>query len=92
MFSKEIEPDRGIILVNRAESRLDSAIHMLFMRYDLTVLWLSRDQVIVDKVLARKWHPIYLPKKPAQYVLEIHPDEYANFAIGEQLELPDLSE
>lgn len=87
MFTKELNPDSGILLVENNESRLNSSIHMLFMNYDITVLWLNKGMVIVDKVLAKKWRPVYFPKKPAQYVVELHPTQYTEYAIGDQLEL-----
>ncbi|HSN95379.1 MAG TPA: DUF192 domain-containing protein [Anaerolineaceae bacterium] len=85
MFSKELKRDRGIILVENQESRINSSIHMLFMNYDITVLWLDERLVIVDKVLARKWRPMYLPKVPAQYVVELHQSRFSEFSIGDQL-------
>jgi len=85
MFSKELKPDHGIILVEEKESRINTSIHMMFMNYDLTVLWLDKELVIVDKVLARKWVPFYFPKKPAKYVVELHPSKFADYSIGEKL-------
>jgi len=60
---------------------------MLFMATDLTVLWLDKEMVIVDKVLAKKWTPYYSPKKPAQYVIELHPSKFTDFSIGEKLSI-----
>lgn len=85
MFSKELKQDHGIILAETTESRLNTAIHMLFMRYDITVLWLNKELVVVDKVLAKQWRPMYVPQKPAQYVVELHQDRLTEFKIGEQL-------
>lgn len=85
MFSKELKEDAGILLVEKNQTRINTSIHMLFMNYDLTLLWLDQSLVVVDKVLAKKWVPIYLSKKPAQYVLELHPSKISEFSIGEQL-------
>ena len=85
MFSRELNHDQGIILVENVESRINTSIHMMFMNYDITVLWLDKQLVIVDKVLARKWRLIYLPKKPAQYVVELHQSKFSEFSIGDQL-------
>jgi uncharacterized membrane protein (UPF0127 family) len=85
MFSKNLAEDTGVLLAEKGESRLNTSIHMLFMNFDLTVLWLDKDKVIVDKVLAKKWYPFYFPKKRAQYVLEIHPLKYDEFVVGERL-------
>jgi uncharacterized membrane protein (UPF0127 family) len=85
MFSRELKIDHGIILVENSETRINTSIHMLFMNYDITVLWVDKQLVIVDKVLARKWRPMYLPKKPAQYVVELHQSKFSEFSIGDQL-------
>ena len=85
MFSREIKSDGGIILAESSESRLNTSIHMLFMNFDLAVLWLDKNLCVVDKVLAKKWYPFYFPKKPAQYVLELHPAQFSAYSIGDQL-------
>ena len=90
MFSKELQGDAGIILVENSESKLNTSIHMFFMNYDITVLWLDKDLVIVDKALAKKWHPYYAPETPAQYVVELHVARYSEYLVGETLALsPD---
>jgi len=90
MFSRQIPVDHGIILVEYKESKINTSIHMMFMNFDLSVLWLNKDLVVVDKVLAKRWVPIYLPKTRAQYVVELHSNQIANFSIGDQLLLLDL--
>jgi uncharacterized membrane protein (UPF0127 family) len=85
MFTRELPGDAGILLVDKAESRFNTAIHMFFMAYNITVLWLDQDKVIVDKVLAKRWRPFYMPSQPAQYVVELHRDRYDDYVIGEQL-------
>jgi uncharacterized membrane protein (UPF0127 family) len=87
MFTKKIDDFFGLLFVNNRESRMDASIHMLFMNFDLTVLWLNRSFSIVDKVLARKWRPAYVPSVPSQYVLELHPLRYADFKQGDKLEI-----
>jgi uncharacterized membrane protein (UPF0127 family) len=85
MFSRELKPDDGVILVENNETRINTAIHMMFMNYDITVLWLDKQMVIIDKVLAKKWVPFYFPKKPAQYVVELHQSKFSEYSIGDQL-------
>lgn len=85
MFTKELPEDEGILMANKAESRTNTAIHMFFMGYDITVLWLDKDGVIVDKALAKRWRPVYIPKHPARYVVELHPDRYDDYTIGEKM-------
>ena len=91
MFRKEINPDFGLLFKETSESRVNTSIHMFFMRFDISVLWLNKDYLVVDKTLAKKWRPFYAPKHPAQYTLELHPDRLADFTIGDPLEVLDVS-
>jgi uncharacterized membrane protein (UPF0127 family) len=85
MFIKELGTDEGIVLMEEKESRLSTAIHMLFMNFDITVLWLDKNFAVVDKTLAKKWRPFYMARKPAQYVVELHKNQYNNYAVGDKL-------
>lgn len=78
-----ISRDEGLLLVGKRDSRLDSSIHMLFVSFDLTVVWINSDMQVVDKILAKSWRPAYFSKEAAKYVLEIHPDRWENFQIGD---------
>lgn len=90
MFRRRLAADEGLLLVQRAASRLDAAIHMLFVFTDLAVFWLDSEKKVVDKVLARAWRPIYAPRQPARYILETHPQRLDDFQIGEQAEFDDV--
>ena len=85
MFTKALNPDQGVILVENSESRTNTSIHMLFMNFDLTILWVNAQMVIVDKVLAKKWVPFYFPKAAAQFVIELHHSQFSQFSIGDKL-------
>ena len=89
MFTRELAPSGGIIMDEKAPSRMNAAIHMLFMNYPIAVLWLDPDLVVVDKVLAKRWALAYVPKKPARYVVELHASRLADYAVGDQLALAD---
>ena len=75
------------MLVGERDSRLDSSIHMLFVPFDLAVFWISSRMQIVDKVLARRWRPFYVPARPARYVVEVHPDLLGLYETGEEIEI-----
>ena len=82
-FRTRLARDEGLILAGKRDSRLDSSIHMLFVSFDLTVVWINSDMKVVDKILAKSWRTAYFPKAPAKYVLESHPDRWENFEIGD---------
>ena len=85
MFTKSLPPDGGILLADSQESKFNAAIHMMFMNFDITVLWLDKDGVLVDKALAKRWRLFYMPNQPAQYIVELHQDRFDDYAIGDRL-------
>ena len=88
-FHPRLLTDEGLLLVGTRDSRLDSSIHMLFVSFDLAVFWINSNMQIVDKVLAKSWRPAYFSKQPAKYVLEIHPDRWGEYEIGDTVEFQD---
>lgn len=90
MFRPHLEPDFGLLLVGNKDSRLDSSIHMFFVPFDLAVFWINADMQIVDKVIAQSWKPAYFPKADAKYTLEIHPDRFGDYEIGDKVEFKDV--
>jgi uncharacterized membrane protein (UPF0127 family) len=90
MFRASLPSDQGLLLVEARDSRLDSAIHMLFVFMDLAIIWINSKQVVVDTVLARAWRPAYTPRQPAKYILEIHPSRLNQFRIGDRIEFENV--
>ena len=89
MFRFAIARDEGLLLVGNRDSRLDSAIHMLFVPFNLAAFWIDSGMEVVDKIIAKAWHPAYIPSRPARFVLEIHPDLYAAYEVGNKVEIID---
>jgi uncharacterized membrane protein (UPF0127 family) len=86
MFRPRLSTTEGLVLVGTRDSRLDSSIHMFFVSFDLTVLWVNSHMKVVDKVLAKSWRPMYFSKQPAKYVVEIHPERWLDFEIGDEVQ------
>jgi len=86
MFRASLEPNGGLLLVQGRDSRLDSAIHMLFVFMDLGIVWINSEKAVVDSVLARPWRPAYVPRRPARFILEVHPARLAEFQVGDRVE------
>ncbi len=81
-----LAPDDGLLFVWPRPGRLDTAIHMFGMRFDLAVVWLSTERRVVDVRLAQAWRSVLVPRAPARYVLELHPERYPDFRIGDRLD------
>ena len=88
-FRPRLALDEGLLLVGTRDSCLDSSIHMLFVSFDLTVIWINSEMQVIDKVIAKSWRPAYFSKQPARYVLEIHPERWGEYEIGDTVQFKD---
>ena len=88
-FRPHLTRDEGLLLVGTRDSRLDSSIHMLFVAFDLAVFWINSEMKVVDKVLAKTWRLAYFSKQAARYVLEIHPDRWGDYEVGDTVQFHD---
>lgn len=84
-FCKHLAVDQGLLLVQSRDSRLEATIHMAFMWIDLCVVWINSTGEVVDVKLARCWRPVYVPKQPARYILELDSSRLHDFMIGDQV-------
>jgi uncharacterized membrane protein (UPF0127 family) len=89
-FHPRLTLDEGLLLVGKRDSRLESSIHMLFVSFDLAVYWINADMQVVDKVIAKSWRLAYFSKQPAKFVLEIHPDRWGDYEIGDTVQFTDV--
>lgn len=87
MGRKSIDHFYGLLFTQPKPSRIDSAIHMFFMHFDIAVIWLDQNNVVIDSTMAKKWHPFYIPRKPASLILETHPDRLADYRIGDTIQV-----
>ena len=85
-FRKKLRVDEGLVLAEKRDSKLETSIHMLFVWTDLAVFWVNSKMVVVDKKLAKSWHPYYAPQSPAQYVVELNARKIDVFQIGDKLD------
>lgn len=87
MFKKSISKDYGLLLVDQQESKLNASVHMFFMNFDISVIWLDRNLIVVDKVVAKRGGAIYSPAVPAQYTFETSVENFNNFQPGDQIKV-----
>jgi len=86
MFRSGLATDEVYLFVEGRESVAQTTIHMLFVFFDIAVIWLDRDKRVVDKVLARSFRPYYASGSPAQYFVEGHPALLERVSVGDQLD------
>ncbi len=89
-FRRQLAPGEGLVLVENADSRVNSGITMLFCFIDLGVVWLNGEGQVVDKVIAKPWRPSYLPQAPARYVIEADPEIVRHIKVGDHLNFAEL--
>ena len=80
MFKKNIEKKTGLLI------RRCSSIHTFFMRFPIDVIYLDKNDVILDKETVKPWR---LGKfvKHARHVLELPQGEKDNYTLGSKLEI-----
>lgn len=85
MFRADLPESEGLIFVYGRESRVDTSIHMFFMAFPIAVVWLDKENTVIDTALAKVWRPAYAPKTPAQYVIEARPSLLDRVKVGDRL-------
>ena len=65
-----------------------SSIHSLFMRFELTLVFIDDDNLIYEIANLKPWK-YYVPKKGAKYIIEFDKREFDNYdlKIGDGIEL-----
>ena len=91
MFVATIPDQGGILIDEQSESLVNTSIHMLFMNFDITAVWINAKFEIVDVKLAKKWALAYFPVKPARYVLEMSASRLNEYQIGDMLSLKNVA-
>lgn len=90
MFQKEIAPHSAIIFRGPSESRINAAIHMLFMNFDIAVIWVNQRNRVADVQLARAWRLFYMPASPACITIETHSSRFGDYTIGDEISIEPL--
>ncbi len=85
MFKRTLPADCAYVFVYGRESVADVSIHMFFVSFSIAVIWLDREQQVIDKALAQPWRPYYAPKHPAQYFVEGAPELLERVQVGDRV-------
>ena len=85
-FSKPLEPDKGLLLVNQSEGVASSSIHMFFVFFPIAAIWINNDGLITSAQLAKPWRPFYASPKPARYILEASPETLSRVSVGDEVD------
>lgn len=89
-FRRALGPGEGLLLVGKRASRVESAIHMLFVFFPIAALWLDHEGVVVHATLARPFRLFYAPGRPARDILEGPPALLSRISVGDRLRFVPL--
>ena len=67
-----------------------NSIHMIGMKYPISVFWVNKEGIVVTKVYAMPGFRIYSPKKPSVCVIELDITAYHVINIGDKLTFEDI--
>lgn len=71
MFEEKNKFNYGLVFEFPLESKVGTSLHMLFVFFPIDVLFLDKNQKVVDKTTLQPFIPNYTPKKAAKYVIEL---------------------
>lgn len=89
-FKRKLDMSDGLVLVESSDGRVNTAIHMLFVFFDLGVIWVNGDGEVVDTKVAKAWRTFYSPKASARYVVEIHPEILNQVKLGDHIHFEEI--
>jgi uncharacterized membrane protein (UPF0127 family) len=86
MFRRTLDPEEVYVFVCRRESVAETTIHMLFVFFPISVVWLDAQRRVVDSVVAKPFRPAYAPQRAARYFIEGVPALIDRVHMGDTLE------
>ena len=87
---RRLAPGEALLLVHPADSVALSTIHMFFVFFPISAVWIESGGKVVGAQLARPWRPYYAAPSPAKYVLEASPEILERVHAGDEVDFVDL--
>ena len=90
MFKKKTEYPLLFEIPNTINRRHRSSIHSLFMRFDLKLVFIDKNNIVCEIADLKPWHH-YTPKKSAKYIIEFDKNDFNKYdlKIGDEIELKE---
>lgn len=85
MLHRNLPTDEGLIFAYGRASKMDTTIHMLFVFFPISVIWISKDMEVITTKIAKPWRPYYAPSQAAQYFIEGDPSLLDKVSVGDKL-------
>ena len=87
MFERKERFDYALVFPFGSETRLGASIHMLFVFFPITAVYLDSKKQVVDIAVLKPFTPNYTPRKPAAFLIEMPVERAAGIKLGDKLEL-----
>ena len=85
MFEEKKKFNYALIFEFPIESKIGTSLHMLFVFFPIDVLFLDKNQKVVDKTTLQPFIPNYTPKKAAKFVIELPIEKIKGIKIGQKV-------
>jgi len=89
-FRKTIPADWGLLFDNRRDTRFDTTMHSMWMRFTIGMVWITEAGEVVDKMSVRPWKLMLRPERAARYVLELLPERLEEFYLGDTIKFEEV--
>lgn len=88
MFKKDTDYPLLFEIPQNINNRHRSSIHSCFMRFDLKLVFIDKNNIIYEISDLKPWR-YYAPKKPAKYIIEFDKSGFSDYdlKIGDEIEL-----
>ncbi len=85
MFEEKKKFNYALVFEFPIESKIGTSLHMLFVFFPIDVLFLDKNQKVVDKITLQPFIPNYTPKKAAKYVIELPKGKTSGVKLGQKI-------
>ena len=85
-FSPRLKKGHAIILAGTTESQIETIVDMLFVFFPIDIIWTDHHQMVVDlRIGVKPFTPLLIPRKAAQYVIELPANTAMRVRIGDKI-------
>ena len=87
MFREDAKVPLLFEIPQKVNSRKRSSIHSLFMRFDIVLVFIDKNNLVYEIADLAPWN-YYVPEKSAKYIVEFDKKEFNNcLKIGDEIEI-----
>ncbi|AJF60180.1 MAG: hypothetical protein QT03_C0001G0685 [archaeon GW2011_AR10] len=87
MFESKKKFDYALVFPLPYESKSGASIHCFFVFFPIDIVFLGKNRRVVDvKESIAPFTPLYVPKKPAKFFVELPAGKAKGISVGDELE------